>query len=95
MSLKNVLDLFHPVISAWFRQQYNQASPPQIKGWPAIASGNHTLILSPTGSGKTLAAFLWCINDLFCKGLSQPGKIFSEKFNRGAHSVCIAIKSIE
>lgn len=27
------------------------------------------MILAPTGSGKTLAAFLWCIDDLFRKGL--------------------------
>ncbi|HXF71294.1 MAG TPA: DEAD/DEAH box helicase, partial [Actinomycetota bacterium] len=33
-------------------------------GWPAIARGEHTLILAPTGSGKTLAAFLWAIDRL-------------------------------
>ncbi len=33
-------------------------------GWPRIASGENTLILSPTGSGKTLAAFLWGIDRL-------------------------------
>src|SRR4029077_11174474 len=36
----------------------------QARGWPAIASGEHTLILAPTGSGKTLAAFLWAIDRL-------------------------------
>ena len=34
------------------------------KGWPAIANGDHTLLLAPTGSGKTLAAFLWAIDRL-------------------------------
>ncbi len=33
-------------------------------GWPAIARGESTLILSPTGSGKTLTAFLWCLDRL-------------------------------
>ena len=33
-------------------------------GWPAIASGAHTLICAPTGSGKTLASFLWGIDRL-------------------------------
>jgi ATP-dependent Lhr-like helicase len=89
MLSKNVLDLFHPVISGWFHQEYGQASPPQDKGWPAIASGKHTLILSPTGSGKTLAAFLWCINDIFCKGLSQPAKSF-QKNAAGVHTLYIS-----
>ncbi len=36
----------------------------QEEGWPAIAAGDHTLILAPTGSGKTLTAFLWGIDRL-------------------------------
>ncbi len=41
-------------------------------GWPAIAEGQHTLILSPTGSGKTLAAFLWGINQVANNLLANP-----------------------
>jgi len=39
-----------------------------VKGWPAISSGDHTLILAPTGSGKTLAAFLWALDRLCADG---------------------------
>ena len=39
-------------------------TPAQEQGWPAIASGRHTLIQAPTGSGKTLAAFLYGIDRL-------------------------------
>ncbi len=35
-----------------------------MQGWPAIADGDHTLLLAPTGSGKTLAAFMWAIDRL-------------------------------
>src|SRR5918992_6180156 len=41
----------------------------QEPGWPAIASGKHTLIQAPTGSGKTLAAFLYGIDRL----TAEPG----------------------
>jgi ATP-dependent Lhr-like helicase len=58
------LDLFHPAVRAWFDGSFAAATAPQALGWPAIARGESTLILSPTGSGKTLAAFLWAINRL-------------------------------
>ena len=38
--------------------------PPERPAWPAIAKGDHSLILAPTGSGKTLSAFLWAIDRL-------------------------------
>ena len=45
-------------------RQLPRAHRAQAQGWPAIAAGDHTLILAPTGSGKTLAAFLWGIDRL-------------------------------
>ena len=57
---------FHPAVRAWFDRRF-PAGPtePQAEGWPAIASGEDTLIAAPTGSGKTLAAFLVAIDRLF------------------------------
>src|SRR3990170_4895943 len=63
---------FHPVIRKWFAETLGKPSAPQRKGWPAIASGAHTLILAPTGTGKTLAAFLWELNELIVQGIKEP-----------------------
>ena len=48
----------------WFTRSFDAPTRPQTLGWPAIARGDSTLILSPTGSGKTLTAFLWCLDRL-------------------------------
>src|SRR6059036_1952176 len=61
---------FSPETRAWFEQAFQEPTPAQRLGWPAIASGEHTLIQAPTGSGKTLAAFLFGIDRL----TAQPGE---------------------
>jgi ATP-dependent helicase Lhr and Lhr-like helicase len=53
---------FTPQVRAWFERTFDAPTPAQERGWPAIASGQHTLIQAPTGSGKTLAAFLWALD---------------------------------
>src|SRR6188474_920183 len=55
---------FQPATRAWFSAAFDAPTRPQAVGWPAIARGESTLILSPTGSGKTLTAFLWCLDRL-------------------------------
>ena len=60
----NPLDVFSPATRAWFEGAFAGPTPAQELGWPAIASGEHTLIQAPTGSGKTLAAFLYGIDRL-------------------------------
>lgn len=55
---------FHPVISQWFRDQYNQPTDIQDRAWRRIQAKQHVLVTAPTGSGKTLTAFLWAINQL-------------------------------
>ncbi|HEV2179832.1 MAG TPA: DEAD/DEAH box helicase, partial [Gemmatimonadaceae bacterium] len=67
-----LMRLFHPIVRAWFRDAFGSPSEPQRLGWPAIASGAHTLILAPTGTGKTLSAFLWEIDRLIARGLESP-----------------------
>ncbi len=60
----SALDVFTPATRAWFEGAFEGPTPAQELGWPAIASGKHTLIQAPTGSGKTLAAFLYGIDRL-------------------------------
>ncbi|MDE0065583.1 MAG: DEAD/DEAH box helicase [Acidimicrobiaceae bacterium] len=55
---------FSAPVRDWFEASFAEPTPPQVQGWPAIAAGDHTLILAPTGSGKTLSAFLWAIDRL-------------------------------
>ena len=71
-SRSRAFDLFHPAVAEWFRGAFEAPTPPQSKGWPAIAEGESTLILAPTGSGKTLAAFLWCINRVMFEPPPDP-----------------------
>ena len=67
------LDLFSEPVRAWFATSFPAPTAAQAQGWPAIAAGDHTLILAPTGSGKTLAAFLWGIDRLMTDAGARPG----------------------
>src|SRR2546430_13695257 len=58
------LALFHPAVRDWFTASFRAPTRAQAMGWPAIASGDWTLIFAPTGSGKTLTAFLWALDRL-------------------------------
>ena len=65
------LDAFHPIVRAWFERRFGAPTDAQALGWPAIASGRHTLIAAPTGSGKTLAAFLTSLDMLVKQALGD------------------------
>ncbi len=68
-NLPMALHDFHPAVAAWFAQAFPAPTPAQMRAWPAIRSGRHTLIAAPTGSGKTLAAFLAAIDELVRAGV--------------------------
>ena len=70
--VSSALKPFHPLVREWFEETLGAPSAPQEQGWPAIASGSHTLILAPTGTGKTLTAFLWELNNLIVDGSAEP-----------------------
>src|SRR5687768_5404737 len=72
MSAVAPLAAFHRLVQGWFTETLGEPSAPQREGWPAIASGDHTLILAPTGTGKTLSAFLWELNALIVEGSKEP-----------------------
>src|SRR4051794_41904289 len=58
------LSAFTPQVREWFTRAFAEPTAAQAQAWPAIATGEHTLISAPTGSGKTLAAFLWGLDRL-------------------------------
>src|SRR5947207_10400947 len=62
--LTDPLASFSPATRGWFERTFDAPTPPQLLGWPAIASREHVLIQAPTGSGKTLAAFLSALDRL-------------------------------
>lgn len=66
--MSDPLAAFADPVREWFTSTFREATAPQRKGWPAIANGDHTLILAPTGTGKTLSAFLWALNRLAVDG---------------------------
>jgi ATP-dependent Lhr-like helicase len=71
-SASRALARFHPAVREWFAASFDAPTPPQARGWPAIARGESTLILAPTGTGKTLAAFLWCLERLMFEPVPPP-----------------------
>lgn len=83
-----MLDFFHPTVQTWFEQELGEPTRAQLEAWPAIARGEHTLLLAPTGSGKTLAAFLTAINRLmFERSQNQQAETPIPPSNRHGVSV--------
>ena len=51
-SRASMLARFHPIVRKWFKETFGKPSDPQRKGWPAIASGAHTLDSRADRNGK-------------------------------------------
>ncbi|HEV2787678.1 MAG TPA: DEAD/DEAH box helicase, partial [Solirubrobacteraceae bacterium] len=69
-----VLEQFTPAVRDWFQSAFDGPTEVQRQAWPAIATGEHTLISAPTGSGKTLAAFLWALDRLSRQRSGPPAR---------------------
>ena len=99
----DVLDTFHPAVSAWFRRAFAAPTPAQVEAWPAIRAGRPVLVAAPTGSGKTFAAFLAAIDGLVRDGLAgtltdetrivyvSPLKALSNDINRNLAAPLVGI----
>jgi ATP-dependent Lhr-like helicase len=61
---RDALEVFHPLIRAWFEETLGAPTEVQAEAWPRIAAGEHVLVSAPTGTGKTLTAFLWALHQL-------------------------------
>src|SRR5215212_6767656 len=69
------LSAFTPQVRNWFSRAFAEPTSAQAQAWPAIATGEHTLISAPTGSGKTLAAFLWALDRLVAEPSSERTRL--------------------
>ncbi|AMV37225.1 DEAD/DEAH box helicase [Planctomyces sp. SH-PL62] len=59
------LGLLGDPLRSWFADAFPAGpTPAQRLAWPAIASGENVLLISPTGTGKTLAGFLAIVDRL-------------------------------
>lgn len=67
------LAAFHEPTQTWFHEAFRAPTRAQQLAWPAIASGESTLLLAPTGSGKTLAAFLASLDRLMFAPTTRVG----------------------
>ncbi len=62
---RGAVALLSEPVRAWFESAFPEGpTPGQALAWPAIAAGEHVLLIAPTGTGKTLAAFLAILDRL-------------------------------
>ena len=70
----DITDIFHPLVSEWFRSRFAAPTEAQAGAWSHIAAGRHVLVSAPTGTGKTYSAFLFAINQLV-SGVWESGAV--------------------
>src|SRR3954471_20536498 len=81
------LTQFQPAVRDWFEAAFDGPTEVQAQAWPAIATGEHTLISAPTGSGKTLAAFLWALDRLAREPASHTRLVYVSPLKALAYDV--------
>ena len=64
---------FSAPVRNWFAEAFGEPTRVQCEAWQTISGGSNALVIAPTGSGKTLAAFLWAIDRLAVRGVSDEG----------------------
>ena len=52
------LDVFQPVVRAWFEERFGTPTEPQADGWPVAAAGGDLLIAAPGVDREGIEAFL-------------------------------------
>ena len=72
------LDIFSQHTAHWFARSVGTPTAVQEAAWPAIASGDHTLVSAPTGTGKTLSAFLVFTDRL--QSMAREGSLKQELY---------------
>lgn len=75
---EDILKVFSPPVSGWFKSTFGEPTEVQKTAWPAIAAGKHVLVSAPTGTGKTLSAFLVFIDRL--NELGRQGMLKEELY---------------
>ena len=56
--MSDPLAAFADPVREWFTSTFREATAPQRKGWPAIANGDHTLILAPTAQARPVGVLV-------------------------------------
>lgn len=70
---KQIYKILDPDVASWFRNKYEDFTPPQKYSVKLVSDNKNVLVSSPTGTGKTLSAFLGIINRLV--GYAKKGKL--------------------
>nr|MBA3329082.1 DEAD/DEAH box helicase [Solirubrobacterales bacterium] len=81
------LSAFAPHVREWFGSAFVEPTAVQAQAWPAIATGEHTLISAPTGSGKTLAAFMWGLDRLSREPASHTRLVYVSPLKALAYDI--------
>lgn len=67
------LDALPAFAAEAFLRRWGPPTAAQALAWPALARGEHALVVAPTGSGKTLAAFYGFLARLVQASAERPG----------------------